>query len=357
MCQKGEPQEAERILVELLADSSPEEMKQAALLELAHAATAQNDVTRGQQILTQFLSRWPNDLRVPEVYLEQGHYFRELGLNKLALAKFYSVMSSALTLKKEKLEYYQDLVLRAQSEIAETHFSMGKYQEAVDFYARLLKQNQPKLDRESVQLRLIRSLAALGRHDETSAQTVDFISRFPQSRDLAETRFYLASALRQLGRPDEALAQVAKLLEEQQQNTGKHPEILAYWQQRAGNEIGNEFYRQGNYSGALQVYLALVRLDPQPAWQLPVLYQIGLTYERLEQPEKAVAAYKNILGREREPGAGATEGLRAVVEMARWRAGFVEWRNQAESRQHPSGGPVTTMASAQGKTTTANERK
>jgi tetratricopeptide (TPR) repeat protein len=331
-----QPKEAEPILVELLGEKSPDSIKQQALLELAAGAKDQNDLARAQQVYAQFLNRWPNDLLVPEVLLRQGQLFRQMGLNNLALAKFYAVMTSSLVLKNDMMDYYQRLVLLAQTEIAESHYQLGKYAEAAEFFGRLLKQNSPGLDRPLAQFRLIRSLAALPRNDETVAQAQDYLGRYPTAPEQPEVRFHLAQALKHLGRNNEALQQVLTLLQEQRARTKDHPELWAYWQQRAGNEIGNQLYREGDYTRALGIYLTLAQLDPQPSWQLPVQYQIGLTYERLSQPQKALETYQDICKREPDLGTNAAPGLTEIIEMARWRSGFLQWQDKADAIARPS---------------------
>jgi len=322
---------AEAKLVDLLVEESPERIKQAALLELAMAAQDEQNGVRAEQIYAQFLSKWANDPRVPEILLRQGQIFRQLGLNTLALTKFYSVMTSALVLKNDKLGYYQKIVLQAQIEIAETHYLLGKYADAADFYGRLLKQNSPALNRPQVQFRLVRSFASVERNDDVVGQAQDFLSRYPNATEQPEVRFYLAQALKQLGRNGESLQQVLMLLQEQKTRTKEYPELWAYWQQRAGNEIANQLYRESDYAKALEIYLNLAQLDSAPAWKLPVSYQIGMTYERLSQPEKAVEAYQEILARQADAGTNATPGLKVVFEMAQWRIKYLQWHDQAES--------------------------
>jgi len=329
-----QPEKAEPLLIGLLNRKVPEATQQAALLELGNVVRDENDLPRAQSIYAQYLHRWPGDLKVPEILLRQGQIFRQMGLNDLALGKFYSVMTSALSLKNDQLDYYRALVLQTQIEIAETHYLTGKFVDAADFYSRLLQNTDPELNRAQIRFRLIRSLAIIGRDSQTIAQANDFIAEFPDADQEPEVRYYLAQALKNLGRKPEALEQVLICLREQKAKTQNHPEIWAYWQQRVGNEIANQLYHEGDYINALQVYLNLMQLDAAPSWQVPVNYQLGMTYEKLLQPQKAVETYQAIVAREDELGTNATPALKTVIDMARWRANFIQWQTNAEALDH-----------------------
>jgi tetratricopeptide (TPR) repeat protein len=329
-----QPTTAEPILESLLTEGNPEPIQQSALLELALVAQDENNLVRAEQIYAQFVARWSSDKRIPEIYLHQGQLFRQMGLNSLAFAKFYSVMTSALAVKNDQLDYYQKLVLDAQMEIAETHYQSGRFNDAADFFSRLLKQNNPALNRQEIQFRLIRSLQATGNHTETAAQAFDFLSRFPNSPNQPEVRFCLALALKELGRTPESLQQVLALLKEEKDKSKDHPEVWAYWQQRTGNEIANQLYRDGDYPKALDIYLSLLQLDRTAAWQLPLKYQIGMTYERLLQPDMATQSYSNIVTRQTDLGTNASPGLKAIVEMAQWRIKFIQWQSHADNVNH-----------------------
>jgi tetratricopeptide (TPR) repeat protein len=326
-----QPATAEPILENLLIEGNPESIQQSALLELALVAQDENNLIRAEQVYAQFVARWSNDKRIPEIYLNQGRLFRQMGLNSLAFAKFYSVMTAALAVKNDQLDYYQKLVLEAQMEIAETHYQSGRFNDAADFFSRLLKQNNPALDRQQLQFRLIRSLQASGNQTETAAQATDFISRYPNSPNQPEVRFCLSLALKDLGRNAESLQQVLALLKEQKAQSQDHPEVWAYWQQRTGNEIANQLFREGDFPKALDVYLSLEQLDRTAAWQLPLKYQIGMTYERLLQPEMATQTYSNIVSRQTDLGTNASPGLKAIVDMAQWRMKFIEWQSHADN--------------------------
>ena len=323
-------EEATPNYVAVLNSDAPDDLKQASMLELALVAQEQKNLTRGLQILSQYLTRWPNDSNVPEVLLRQGLIYRQLGIHGMAMGKFYATMTTALVLKGENFEFYRRLVLQAQAEIAETLALQNKHKEASEAFARLLKEESPALNRARVKYRYLHSLAAQGRQHEAVGQAQDFLAQNPDAPESAEVRFLLATGLKKLGRNGEALQEVLRLLRSQQGQAKEHPETLAYWQQRTGNEIANQLYQEGDFLRALDIYQSLLLLSPLPAWQCPVLYQIGLAYERLEQPTKAADAYGEIIAKESEIGTNAPPSLKAMLDMARWRRDFLKWQVRTE---------------------------
>jgi tetratricopeptide (TPR) repeat protein len=345
--------EAEALLTALLNDKSTELMQQSALLELAALARDDNDLMRAQQVYAQFLAKWPYDLRVPEIFLRQGLLFRQMGMYNLAFTKFYGVMTSALVMKNDQIDYYVNLVLQAQIEIAETQYELGKYADASEFFSRLLRQRNSSINISQIMYKLARCDIAQSKYAETVSEARDFLARFPDAVEQPEIRFYLALALKELGRNNESLQQVLLLLQEQRTRTRDNPAMWTYWQQRAGNLIANQLYQEGDYTKALEIYLNLSQLDPALRWQMPVSYQIGMTYERLWQPQKAAETYTGILAQEKELGTNDMPNLKTVLDMARWRLQFIEWQNKAESanRHFHGGSPSNSVVTASLSTT------
>jgi tetratricopeptide (TPR) repeat protein len=327
--------QAEKNFLLVLAEDSPDEMQKTALFEMGCAVQAENDLPRAQTIFTQYAQRWSGDIRLPEICLHQGQIFRAMGMNQMALAKFYGVMTTALAMKNEQMPYYKRLVLQAQVEIAETHYLIGKYAEAAEYYGRLMKQEAPELDLAQIQFRLVRSLEALNRHAEAATQAQDFLLRHADAPEEPEMRYHLAQALKGQNRNAEALEQVMIFLKEEREKTKDHPEVWTYWQQRVGNEIGNQLYQEGDYMKALEVYQSLAKLDPSPAWQLPVDYQVGITYEKLLQSSNAIAAYRSITNAAPTLGTNASPSLKAVADMAQWRLDFLQFQGRAEEFTRP----------------------
>jgi tetratricopeptide (TPR) repeat protein len=323
---------AAAMLVSIMETNAPAEIKRPALFELALIAQDQGKYVKAQQIFAQYLQKYPDDPSMPEVLLRQGLVYRQMGVDSLAISKFYAVMSSSLKLRLENMDYYKKLVLQAQVEIADTHYLDGAFADASDYYSRILKNGSPELNTALIQYKLVRSLSFQTNNAETAAKAQTFLDSYPNSADVPEIRFVLASCLKKMGRNQESMRQVLILLQSQQQKSSKNPESWIYWQQRAGNEIANQLYKEGDYMSSLQIYLSLADLSKSPDWQLPVWYQTALVYEQLMQPQKASEVYSNILARKKEfADAPASPGMDSLFEMARWRKDYLDWLAKAKT--------------------------
>lgn len=314
-------------LQHVLESKAAEKIKQTALLELAFTHQDAGQYPQALKAYGMFLQRYPDDPGVPEVLLRQGVIYRSLGVNSMALSKFHSVMTSALSLNLDELDYYRQLVLMAQTQIADTYYLQGKLEEAVEKFLILLKLDTPLLDRALIQYKVILCHAGLDQDDELINQARNFLTRHPDEQSVPHVRYLLSRTYKRMGRDAEAMEEVLGLLKSPQaRNSGDWKS----WQQRTGNEIANQLYREGDYVRALEIYLSLEQLDESLAWRLPLLYQVGLIYERLDQPELATRTYERIVRHFDELGEDVGPGVKATVEMARWRIQYVGWRQEAE---------------------------
>jgi tetratricopeptide (TPR) repeat protein len=336
---------AERSFQWVMEANAPEVMYRTALLEMGLIAQEKLLYPRAQQIYNQYLDRYPDDPSAAEVYLRQGLLYRQMGAPTMALSKFYAVMTTALRLKLDRLDYYQRLVLQAQTEIADTYYLQGKYGEAAEYLGRLLKLENPQLNKTQVNYKIIRSLAAMNRNMDVIARAELFLQSHPDTAEVPEVRFLLADSLKKVGRAREATQQVLVLLESQHTTATNRPGNWIYWQQRTGNEIANQLYKEGDYVNALEIYKNLAKINDSVSWQIPVWYQLGMVYERLMQPEKAAEYYDLILGREKElDSAKRTLSLEAVLDMARWRKQNLQWQLKTEAINAAFHGAATDVA-------------
>lgn len=335
----------------LLKEDLPADIWQTALLELALLAQDEEDLPRALQVYSQYLTRWPEDVNVPEVLLRQGLICRQLGLNNSAVSKFYTVMTSALALKGGDLDRYQKLVLQAQVEIAETFFVAGRMTEAKDALEKLLKLKAPTLNREQIHYRLLCCLSKLGLWDDLVLRSQDYLRRYEDGPAEWEVRFLLATAYKTANRKTECEQQILEILKVNPKGR-KNIENLAYWQQRTGNELANRFYQEGEFLTALDIYLAMIPLNDKPEWQLPVLYQVGLIYERLNQLEKAGEYYRKILARQKDLGETPKPSLEALVSLARWRNDLLSWEQTTEAGHRALRSPASSVSNTTAETPT-----
>jgi tetratricopeptide (TPR) repeat protein len=310
--------QATKTLVSVLDSDAAERFKRSALLELALTVQQANQPVRAIQIFGQYAERYPDDPSVPEVLLREGLLYRQMKAYGMAFSKFYGVMTTILNLKLDASGYYQRLVLQAQTEIAETYYLQGNFDEAASFFERLLKLNPSGLDKDEIRLKYIRCLAAAAKHPEVVRNAQELLTSNPNE---AEARFLLALSLQQLGRKDESLRQVIFLLDAPGAKT---------WKQAVGNQIANDLYTHGDYTNALVVYQHLTEADSSPEWQVPVLYQIGLVQERLHQFDQASAAYSRALQSGSPLGEKTDPSLRVVLDMAAWREKYLAWQTKAD---------------------------
>ena len=319
---------AESGLIQLLEGRAPEEIKRPALLELAFLKHEQKEWQKAQLLYAEFGRRYPRDPSVPELLFRQATIYRELGVPSMALTKFYAVISTCLNLQLGEIEYYKKLVLKAQQEIAETHYLRGDMAEAADYFGRLLKLDAPDLNRPEILYKLARAQAGAEAWDELVGTVRQYLEKFAGTPDTAEMRFFLADGLKKLGRNKEALEEILILLQQQEEHAKANPELWGYWQQKAGNDIANQLYREGDYLSALRIYETLAGLNDSPGWQLPAWYQIGLVYENLKQSAKAVEVYERILIRANELKE-RTPAMETMMEMAVFRKQNLEWEASA----------------------------
>ena len=345
---------AESLLKGILKRQLKTELYRPVLRELAQLYEIKDELAKAQQVLSQYLARYPTDSAIPEVLLEQGRNYQKMGVPRLAVSKFYAVMSTAVNLVSGDPAYAQRTVLRAQHEIANCYFDSGEYGSAVDFFRRMLKLPLSLRDEATVRYKLVRSLERLARTNEVVGESEQFVRRCSTAPQLPEIRVILAGNLKNLGRDAEAVAQVAALLKQDRSQPGLDLEALARWQWRAGNDLGNQLYRQGDYINSLEVYRLLEELGESPEWKWSIWYQTALVFEKLDQVARARSTYQRILAERAKAAAGSQQGLDLVADLARWRLESLDWGEHAATafRELPRGPALGPTASAAGAAST-----
>jgi len=297
-----------------------------ALLGLAHMHRKQGALTKAAAIYQRYLKDYPGDERTPDALLDLGRTLRSLGVYKLALSSFYSVINSTLKLPPgEGFDHYQVLAKTAQFEIAETHFQAGEFAEAGKFFTRLRLLDLAPSDRARAHFMAAYSLRLEGSLESAITTFRAYLQQWPDDENIPEARYLLAVTLRELKRPQEAFQATLDLLHEEKTRIASDPKRWAYWQRRTGNQLANDFFESGDTLNAHAIYSGLVELSPDPSWRLPITYQIALCYERLGITDRARASYQTIVD---TAGKNPPPDLAELARMAAWRIEHLEWRDQ-----------------------------
>jgi TolA-binding protein len=317
----------------LSLDATPVQHR-TALLGMARALRKKNEFTKAAAVYEKILKDYPLDEDAPDIYLELGRTQRALGAFRSAINRFYSVINSTLKLPEAGAGRYRQLAKTAQFEIAETHFQAGEYQEASRFYSRLRLLDLAAPDRARAHFKSAYSLFLAEDYNNAVGSLRDYLDQQPDDENVPEARYLLAVSYRRLHRPLEALVEALELLRTEKALTAKDPKLWIYWQRKTGNQIANEFYEQGDSANALTIYLTLSELSPEPAWRLPIVYQVGLCYERLGEASEAITSYQSILDNVRGPkGDGsARPELADLARMAAWRLDQITWQQNTQQR-------------------------
>jgi TolA-binding protein len=305
-----------------------------ALFGLGRMYRKQGVLTKASAVYEKFLKLYPEDPRVPDALLDLGRCQRAMGAYKNAINRFYNVINSTLKLPPESYEHYQLLAKTAQFEIAETHFETGNFTEAAKFFDRLRLLDLAPEDRARAHFKSACALLKGGEAEKAAGMFSQFIDQWPKDTNVPEARYLLALTLRQLGRSEEALSITLALLRTEHDSADADPKNWAYWQRRTGNQLANDFFQNGDTLSAVAIYDGLTHLSDNLSWRLPIIYQMGLCYERLRQTERANQAYRDIVTAVTHPTGKepVTGELTELSRMAEWRLGQLDWDGRTDGQ-------------------------
>ncbi|HMD61694.1 MAG TPA: tetratricopeptide repeat protein [Opitutaceae bacterium] len=304
--------------------------QQSALMGLGRTCRKAGEATKAAAIYEKFVKEFPNDERVPDALLELGRTLRAMGANKMALNRFYSVINTTLKLPQKGFEHYQSLARTAEYEIAETYFETGDFALAQKYFSRLQLLDLSTADRARASFMAAHSQILAGDFEAGARSLRAYLETWPDDENVPEARYLLASTLRKLKRPQEALAVVLELLRNEKSVDIAEPQTWAYWQRRTGNLLANDFFQSGDAVSALAIYKSMTNLGTEPEWQLPVLYQVALCHERLYEFKEASDVYNKIVEAGAKPG--LAPDIAELAQMATWRLNHIEWLQSTDTK-------------------------
>ena len=326
---------ADHFLNELGCVDAPVAAKKAAFRKLAEDYEERKQFSKAITVYEKMAELYASDTDAPKLVFHLGMLYRDTGAPKLAVARFYTVLNSTLKFGTNDLNAYKALAQQAQWEIAETFFKMGDLDKAQNYYRLLTRLELPDSETARARFRLTHCLFLKGDVPNAIIEAQGFLKSYPDDPAAAECRYLLASAFRAQGHNGEAFETVLALLNHEVGHKEKTPEKWIYWKKKTGNEFANFYYQQGDTLSALTLFQAIARLGDEPEWQWPVVYQLGLCFERLRHTGRAAEAYSYIIAESKKPGRESdklSETLRTLLEMANWRSSQLAWSGAATAR-------------------------
>jgi tetratricopeptide (TPR) repeat protein len=325
--QQGDFKLAEKACVKLLESPIAFEEKKDALLLVAEIYAEMGLLAKAVHSLENCLASFPHVDDRPAILFRLAELYRDIGLKTEAVATFYRVLNVIVVSGEERLNQYVGTARRAQFEIARLHYEEEAFERAYLLFDRidLLSLDDP--DREIVLY--YKALASLksGKHRQALDLMDQFSIEFDQSPMLAEVMYLKAETLYRMDRLEACDYQLIRVLEAVGPPGEEHLEEWNFWRKQAGNRLANRHYQQGDYRTAVRIYQGMVGLDPRAEWQLPIVFQIGLSFERAGLLERAVESYSYIL-QETEfwNQDGIPLSLLTVKENASWHRNMLQWR-------------------------------
>ncbi len=349
LTERGDYAAAEIAFRQVLNQTAPLPQTKSALLGLAKMHRREGSLTKAAAIYEKYLKEYPADERVPDALLDLGRTLRAMGAPKLAIARFYNVINSTLKLPSDEgFEHYQLLAKTAQFEVAETYFQTGDFAEATKFFSRLRMLDLAPADRARAHFKSAYSQYLLSEYEAAVTTLRAYLDQWPADENVPEARYLLSVSLRQLKRPQEALVATIELLRAEKSRIEADPKRWAYWQRRTGNQLANDFFAAGDVFNALQIYQSLAALAEEPAWKIPVTYQIGLCLERLGDVPRACATFRDVV---QLAGPAPAPEIADLVRMAETRLAHVDWRDKVDHQVSTlfdtTTGQKTAVAAAQ----------
>ena len=332
---KGDFEVAQGLLESLVAVDLPHSEKKVALQEVATVYEEKGDLTKPIAIYEKLCVVLDSDADVPAWLLKLGQLYRDAGAYQMAISRYYGVIQLGMKMGSSDFTRYQGLTRQAQREVANTYFMKGDFEQAQKFYNMALRSDLPKEERAVAMFRSAH--CTFMRNDMNGAVNAleRFLKDFSRHASAAEARYMLATSYKNLGRPQDAYDTVIELLREAKGKADADPKAWAFWQKKAGNEFANDYYQRGDFVNAVTIYQALAALETAPDWRWPVVYQMGLCFERLRFEPRAVECYKYIVEENTKPEfrwKKMPQSVGNLVKMAAWRVEQLSWEG-ATSKQ------------------------
>lgn len=327
--QQGDYQLAERTYVSVLESDATRAETIRALTELAEVYRDRGTLARAVDTLETCLRKYPEIAERPNLLFRLGEFYREMQLYDESISMFYRVLNAIVVTGEENLEKYLRLARLAQFEIARAHYVRGEFGRAYLLFDRIDLLELTDTDRETVLYYKALTALKAGKNKEGLQLVRRFVEAYPRSQSLPEMLYLEAEVLYRLDRIHAAVDTLMRLLETVGEPVEDQSKEWTFWRQQAGNRLANKLYEDGDYLVALRIYQGMVGLSDQVDWRLPIIYQIGLCFEKLGMLDRARESFAYLIQEvEKREAEAVPDYLVRLAETASWRQDLLSWRGE-----------------------------
>jgi len=334
-----EPAVVESYFRKVLSLPISSELQNRALFEFASYLDTKNiNPVKAAAAYEKCLSLEPISARVPFLNWRLANIYRQLGAEGRSLNKLYEVLSSSIRAGSKPPG--DDLARQAMMQIGNTHFEAGQFEEAARIYSRLKLLDLSPKDQAFVLFRATELLFRKKQYEAAIEAGRQFLAQYPGSEFVPACRQMIVQSLDAAGHKDQAIQETLALLLATQKEAD--PGLATYWKMKTGNDLANVLYSRGEFLRALHIYQTLANLSQDTAWKLTAIYQIGLCFENLQEPRRAIEAFRYIVNAKipasdpaKPPSTARAINLKHLQESATWRARHLEWMVDVGTKLYP----------------------
>ena len=336
---KGEPSVIESYFKNILSLPLSDDLQERALFEFAtYLDENKVNLNKAAAVYENFITLAPTSTKVPLVNLRLAEIYRQLGAEKRSLNKLYEVLSASIRAGGDSKN--ESHTREAMLKIGNTHFEAGQYEQAASIYSRLKLLDLSPEDQAFVLFRATELLFRMKHYEPAIEAGRQFLAQYPASEFALACQQMIVQSLDASGHEDEAIQETLELLRSTQKNPAADQALASYWKIKTGNDLANVLYSRGEFLRALHMYQTLANINTDPTWKLSTVYQIGLCFERLQEPRRAIEAYRYIVDakiseKDASKDAGKRISAKHVKEAAAWRARHLEWAIDVGTKLYP----------------------
>lgn len=252
---------------------------QSELAELNLDSGAQDEVIAK---LTKTLATMKDEALMEPIRIQLASAHFKKGDHEIAAKLFDAVLTD-----------YPKSKLRASMlfQAGESRLKLKETVAARDHYAQAVKVGgtDPVLA-ESITMRLGETQALTDQHKEAAQTYRIFLGRFKESKWLRNAQFGLGYALEKGGRPDQAIAEYAKLLSDAKK--------VDLWTVRGRFQTGECLFSMQKYERATAEFVNIeITYKQYPSWQAKAVLEIGRVLLAEGKNEQATESFKDVIKR------------------------------------------------------------